>query len=510
VAAILQLALAMDYSIMLLHSFTEIRDSGTDDYAALVTALAESIMPVSSSALTTVAGLVSLMFMSFTIGYDIGIVLAKGIIISMITVFTLMPAIIYWFRKPLRSTMHKPVPLGGAHTARLAFKCHSVVPWVLICAILCAGYLQLDNVYTFTEKANVTVDSDPVSQVFGMSNQLVLLLPANDTDEEYEKQREFMRRAQELQFEGHQAVTDVTAMITTGEAAIRYYSADEIASMLGVPGVAVSMYMGAMGFDLNARGDELITKAAGIMTENKKIQDLKELCDFAKAMFLSENYSRIILLLDVPTFGDKAYAVVDDIITLLDEFYPGQQTGIAGNLMSSYDISSAFNTDTRKVTLITIIAIFLIILLSFRNLIIPVILICVIQGAVWLNMSVSAITSQPVFFMSYLITLAIQMGATIDYGILMTTNYRQQRLLLDKQEALIKAIELSMPTIFTSGLILVVAGFAIGKVCTVYYISSIGMMLARGTCFSLAMILLLLPPLLLNFDRMVLKNAASK
>ena len=506
VAAILQLALAMDYSIMLLHSFFEIRDSGATDEEALKLALTRSFMPISSSSLTTVAGLVSLMFMSFTIGFDIGIVLSKGIIISMLTVFTLMPALIMLFRKPLRTTMHKVLPLGGGALARVAVKGRRIIPFVLILAIA-AGFVvqQKYMIYSFSDDT-LKMENNAVSRVFGMSNQLVLLLPAEQKDEDFDKQREFIAELKQLETEGHKAVTDVTAMVTTGEQAIKYYTLDEMSELVGVPKLALSMYMGAMGFSTTARGDELIDKAASIMTENETVQELKSLMDFAKRMFISDNYARLILLLDAGNFGEAPFRLLDEISELLNKYYPNEKTGIVGNLMSSYDISEAFTADTLKVNLITIAAIFVILLLSFRKLTPPLILLPVIQGAVWINMAISGIMGTPVFFMCYLICLAIQMGATIDYGILLTSNYIHSRESLDKHEALSEALRLSMPTILTSGLILVAAGAAIGYTCSVYYIYSIGRMLARGTIASLVMVLFLLPPLLLSTDRFLIKR----
>lgn len=502
VCAILQLALSMDYSIMLLHTFFEIRDGGTDDETALVLALERAFMPICSSSLTTVAGLVSLMFMSFTIGFDIGIVLSKGILISILTVFTLMPALILLFRKPLRSTMHKTVPLGGKMLGKAAFAGRKVIPFILIAVIIVSAVLQGRIEYTFTD-VSTNMESSEVARVFGMTNQLILLFPARQEDADFDQQREFIAELQKIQYQGHPAVSDVSSMVTTAEAAIKYYNVNDIGQMLSIPPLAAAMYMGAMGFPTSVRGDVLIDKAAGIMTDNVQVQELKSTMDFAKRMFMSENYARMILLLDVPTYGDEAFKVIDEIRALLESFYPGEETGVAGNLMVSYDISNAFTSDMLNVNVITVVAILLVILLSFRRLAAPVILVCVIQGAVWVNMGISVLTGDSIFFMCYLICLAIQMGATIDYGILLTTNYREKRLTLDKKEAVIEAIKLSMPTIFTSGLILTVAGFAIGYVCSVYYIYSIGRLLARGTICSLIMILFLLPPLLLDLDRFV-------
>lgn len=167
--------------------------------------------------------------------------------------------------------------------------------------------------------------------------------------------------------------------------------------------------------------------------------------------------------------------------------------------MSTYDISHAFRDDLLKVNLITLSAILLIVALSFRSLRMPAILVFVIEGAIWVTMGFSRLIGQPIFFISYLICLSIQMGATIDYGILLSDQYRAQRRSgKTAGEALSEAMKKALPTVLTSGIILIVAGFIIGKCCSIYYISSIGLLVSRGALVSVALVLLLLPPLLLS------------
>lgn len=504
VSPILQLALAMDYSIMLLHSFFDFRDRGQDDETALVNALTNTFMPIASSSLTTIAGLSALMFMSFTIGFDIGIVLAKGIAISMISVFAIMPALIMGFGKPLRRTMHKTLPLGGRQVGAFANASRRVLPFALIAVILVCAYVQTKNEYVYMDPTASDRD-DQISRVFGRGNQLVLLLPGGESDEDYETQRALTQKLTEIQIDGKPAVSNVTAMVTTGEQAIRKYTASEVAEMLNIPRVAANFYFGAMGFGTSARGDVLVRKAAELMPDNADVQELKKTLDFAQRMFRGENYARMILRLDLPVAGEKTYRAIDEIAARMDECYPGRENGMAGVSMSSYEISEAFSVDLLRVSLITIAAIFLIVMISFRSLSVPALLICVIQGAIWMAMSVSVIRGEKMFFMCYLICLAIQMGATIDYGILTTTNYRKERAYLPPAEAIVSAMTLSMPTIFTSGLILTAASFLVGRVCTVYYIYSIGEILARGALISALLVLFLLPPMLVNLDRWIVR-----
>lgn len=505
VSPILQLALAMDYSIMLLHSFFDFRDRGMDDEEALVKALANAFMPIASSSLTTIAGLSALMFMSFTIGFDIGIVLVKGIAISMISVFTLMPALIMMFAKLLRKTMHRALPLGGRQVGAFANASRRVLPLILIAVILVSAYIQTKNEYVYMDPTDSSQDR-LIYQVFGRSNQLVLLLPGGETDEDYETQRALAEKLTQITSNGKPAVSNVTAMVTTGAQAIREYTAGEVAELLDIPSIAANFYFGAMGFGTSARGDVLVEKAAALMPDNAEVQELKKTLDFAKTMFRGPNYARMILRLDLPDVGDETFRVLDEISACMEECYPGGANGIAGTSMSSYEICEAFSGDLLRVSLITIAAIFVIVMISFRSFCVPTLLICVIQGAIWMAMSVSVFRGEKLFFMCYLVCLTIQMGATIDYGILTTTNYLKERKTLKPSEAIVSAMTLSMPTIFTSGLILTAASFLVGKVCTVYYIYSIGQMLARGALISALLVLFLLPPMLLNLDKWLVRG----
>lgn len=502
VAAILQLALAMDYSIMLLHNYFEIVKDTHDKKVALELALERSFMPIFSSSLTTIAGLVSLMFMSFTVGFDLGIVLSKGIVISMLTVFLLMPALILAFSGPLEKFRHKPIPLFGRAIGKFSFRMRKVLPVFLVLMIVFSCLLQGRNEYVFTDTSS-NIESNKVSKVFGLSNQLVLLFPSGTSDEALNTQRELIQKLENVTYQGKKAVTSVTSLVTTGEMAVKYYTLEEISELSGISPLALGMYTGSMGFGTYVRGDELVDKAAEIMTENKMIQEIKELLDFARSMFVGETCSRMILLLDIPYFGEDMYRTLDEISGILQETYPGREVGIAGATMSSYDIATAFDGDMMIVNLITIAFVVLIILLSFKNVAVPMVLVCVIQGAIWITLSISTLMGDGIFFMCYLIITAIMMGATIDYGILLTGNYRRLRKTLERKEAIQEAMELSAPTIFTSGVILCVSGFIIGKVCSVFYISTIGQMLARGAAISVVLVITLLPMLLVDFDRFI-------
>ena len=508
VCAILQLALSIDYAIMLLHTYNACCDDGMKAEEAMTEALAQCFMRIASSAMTTVAGLLSLMFMSFTMGFDIGVVLSKGIIISMLGVFLLMPSLILLLKKPLRKTRHKPVPLGGIRLAKVICKAAKPVAAVLIVAVLCGAYLTSRNTYSFSARSSAADSgSDRINREFGASNPLVLLVPGGREDEDYEKQRLLADKLYEIRRgNGDGAVSGITAMVTDGAEALRYYSADDVAELTGQSKTAVSLFFMMNGFDVTVRADRLLEAAGMIAEGNAQVMEMRNALTSAREALEGPNYSRMVA---EPAFqpSDADFnECMDRILAAAHEVY-GDSFYITGAPMSVYDIGNAFRSDLLVVNFITLLAILLIVALSFRSFRLPVLLVFVIEGAIWITMGISRLIGQPIFFVSYLICLSIQMGATIDYGILMCDQYREMRRSgKAAAEAMKEAMRKSLPTILTSGTILVTAGYIIGKQCSIYYISSIGSLLARGALLSAVLVLTLLPALLFLFDRFIIRT----
>lgn len=504
VSAILQLALSIDYAIMLLHSYNAFADEGKTPKEAMTEALAHSFMPISSSALTTVAGLLALLFMSFTIGFDIGIVLSKGILISMLSVFLLMPAVTLLLNRALRRTHHTPVRLGGQVLAKGIYAARKPVAVVLIGLVLCGAYLQSGNTYIFSDagQSSGNTETEAVNRVFGVSDPLVLLVPAGDSDEVYAAQRALADNLIALQIEGETVVKDIAAMVTTGAAALEYYTPADVAKLTGINVGVVNLFFRAQGFGSSVRADRLLAAADSLTAGNEQLAQLQNALALASGAFNGPHYARMLLTLNFPVNDSRTRAAIDAILTTARESC-GEDFYLTGTAMSTYDIGNAFEGDLMKVNLITLLAILLIVALAFRSAWVPLLLVFVIEGAIWISMGISRVISEPIFFISYLICVSIQMGATIDYGILLTNQYREFRLSQSPQDALAAALKKALPTILTSGIILITAGFIIGKQCSVYYISSIGLLLARGALTSVVLILTLLPALLILCDRAV-------
>ena len=510
VCAILQLALSIDYAIMLLHTWNGCRDEGLDAREAMTEALAQCFMRIASSAMTTIAGLLSLLFMSFTIGFDIGVVLSKGIVISMFCVFLLMPSVVLLMEKPLSATRHRPLKLGSEHLAAGLRRVRIPLAVVLVLSVIGGAWLNSRNTYTFTDPgAADNSDTARINEIFGTSSPLVLLVPGGDTDEDFDRQRNLAGRLRSLRrADGQPSVREITSMVTTGAAALEYYTAQDVADLTGQPLFMVSLFFVSEGFESPVRADRLLDAAGtSLAGGSENLAGLQEALAAAREAFLGPHCARMLLDISFqssePDFNDN----MDAILSAVREEY-GEDFYITGVPMSSYDIGNAFRGDLLRVNLITFLAILLIVMISFRAFRLPLLLVFVIEGAIWITMGFSRLTGQPIFFISYLICLAIQMGATIDYGILFCDQYRNQRRLgLGAQSALAEAMKRALPTVLTSGIILITAGYIIGKRCSVYYISSIGLLVSRGAFVSAFLVLTLLPALLLIFDRFIIKTS---
>jgi Predicted exporters of the RND superfamily len=318
--------------------------------------------------------------------------------------------------------------------------------------------------------------------------------------------------------DGHPVVQQTLSMVTTGSAAYTYYDAASAAALLGREERDVQTIFNLLRIETPIRGDALIEKLSAALQRISflvpgdalaQLQQAQELLDQADAAFNGPNYSRAMLVLDLTPGTSEAHDALLQIKAVLRDHY-ADDSALAGVPVALDDIATSFKGDMLRVNLITIGLILLIILISFRSAVIPLLLVCVIQGAIWINMCVSNILDNSVFFMCYLICVALQMGATVDYGILLTNHYRALRSHVDKKESAREAIRLSLPTILTSGAALSVAGFTVGIISSVFYISSIGTMLARGAIISVSLVLFLLPQLLQWLDRWIVPSYYSE
>ncbi len=530
IATILQLALAIDYAIILCHRFSEEREhTGTRE--ACILALSKAIPEISSSCLTTLAGLMAMMFMQFRLGFDMGIVLIKAIIFSIVSVCTLMPGLLMLFGNLMDKTRHRSfvpkITVWGRMVTRLKY----IVPPLFVFVVGAAFHFsnQCPYVYGYTlletEKKNEsTAAEDKINSVFGSDNLLAIVVPAGD----YETEGRLLSRLESLGEadsatglanvevkDGYMLTDPLTPRqfceltdldIEVGRLLYTAYAVDgeeygRIVSSIdnyGVPLLDMFLF-------LYERVEEgYVTLEDDLQ---KDLDDLYVQITDAKAQLQGEEYSRLLVELNLPEEGEETFAFLDSLHELVGNYYEEGSFYIVGDSTSDYDLASSFQQDNILISVLTIVFVITVLLFTFQSAGLPVLLILVIQGSVWINFAVPALTDSPIFFLSYLIVSSIQMGANIDYAIVISSRYQELKKKMPLREAMIETLNQAFPTIFTSGSILAVAGTLIGKLTSDPAIYGVGVCIGRGTIISIILVLGVLPEILLLGDTIIERTA---
>lgn len=453
-AAILQFALSMDYSLFLLHRFIEERQKGMDANEAMVSAIVSSFSSLLASSLTTLAGFAALMFMRYRIGLDMGLVLGKGILLSLISVLFLLPSITLCAYKLIERMRHSSFLFSLKKLGKGIIKAR-VVFLIIVCLLLVPAYLaQKSNKFLYGETAltsgedtNAGRQAKKIEEKFGINNPVVLLVPKGSIANETALSEEFA---------GKGYISGVQGLVTLAD-----------------PSIPQEM---------------LPTE----VLEN----------------FTSENYSRMILTLNIPVESEITFEAVEDIQDTVAK-YCGEDYYLLGSSTSVSDIKRVVDRDFAVVNWISIAAVALIILFTFRSLSLPVLLVMAIEAAIWLNMAIPYFMDSSLSFIGYMIVSAIQLGATIDYAILLTNRYVDNRRSMGKREAAVKALCDSGWSVITSALILFVAGMGMSIVSSIKGVAELGLLVGRGAALSGAMAFLVIPQLLVVFDRLIRKTTGS-
>lgn len=531
VAVILQLALAIDYAIILCHRYTEEREH-LDNRDAVVIALSKAIPEISGSSLTTLSGLGALCFMKFGIGKDLGIVLMKAIVLSLLAVFTLMPGLLMSFSPLIDKTHHKSFVPKITGWGKIAVKTRFIMPPIFIvlliggciCANLCPyAFGQTD--LTTTRKNDSQIAQALVNERFGKQNMLAVMVPKGDYDNEGKLARE-LEAMDEV--DSVTALSNVEAMdgyVLTDKLTPRQFAEMtdldiEVARLLysayavnqetygqlvagidnlGVPLIDMFLFL----YDQIQEG--YVTLDAD-MTET--IEDLNAQLTDAQLQLKGENYSRMVVMVNLPEEGSETYAFLDKVHKTAEKYYT-EECFVVGNSTSDQDLSSSFSGDNLLIGILTIVFVIIVLIFTFKSAGLPVLLILVIQGSVWINFSFPFLQQEPLFFLSYLVVSSIQMGANIDYAIVIANRYVELKMEMKPKDAIIEALNQSFPTIITSGSILASAGILIGFLSTNPAISSIGVCLGRGTLISIFLVMAILPQILLLGDTIIEKTAIT-
>ena len=528
IAVVLQLALAIDYAIILCHRYTEERER-LEARDAAVAALSKAIPEISASSLTTISGLASLTLMHFRLGYDMGIVLIKAIVMSMLSVFLLMPGLLVLFSKLIDKTHHRSFVPKISLWGKLTVKTRYVIPPLFLIIAAAAfvfanrcpyvyGYSTLDTV-----KQNESKIADKmVASTFGTDNLVAMLVPSGS----YEKEAQLLNViSAQPEVESAMGLANIEAMdgytVTSAltprqfaeltdqdiEAARLLYAAyavnekdyGQIVSSIDdytVPLVDIVLFL---------RDQE----NAGYITLERDMSDmLDEMCaelEFGLAQLEGENWSRFVIYLNLPEESEETYEFLDTLHGIAGAYY--SDCVLVGESVNARDLRSSFSTDNLLISILSALFVVVVLLFTFRSVGLPLLLIIVIQSSIWINFSVPYLTSSNLFFISYLIVSAIQMGANIDYAIVISSRYFDLKKSMPIKEAMVETLNQAFPTIITSGAMLASAGLIIGRMTSDNTISSIGTCLGRGTIISIFLVMGVLPQILLLGDLLIEKTA---
>ena len=446
VSPILQMAVSLDYSIFLLHSFADYRKQYKDVNKAMTHAIATSFSTVASSGMTTLFGFLALTFMQFLVGADLGINLTKGIVFSFLTAIVFLPAVTLGAYKLIDRTKHRPLSPSFENVHRVLSKVAIPVTVVALLMVVPSflGQSRTDFLYGAESAGGGTrsqFDTEKINEEFGDTNTIVMLVPRGD--------------------------------------------------------VATERMLGDSLLELN----HITSVLSYAQTVGAEIPP--EILDPAIVdQFYSENYSRLIIYSDIPPEGDLTFETVGQIRDVASEYY-GDEAYTLGRSANLYDMKDVVQSDNLRVNLIAVVSIFLVLMITFRSLILPFLLTLTIETAIWINLAIPYFANTQVNYIGYLVLCTVQLGATVDYAILLTNTYLRFRKTMPKRGAISKALGTAFKSILVSATTLSLAGFTLFYMSTNPIVRDIGLMLGRGTLLSFVLVVCFLPLMLQIFDPLI-------
>ena len=450
-SAILQLAVSMDYAIFLLHKFADFREEGLDIKDAMANAMKKSFSSIFASGLTTILGFLALTLMRFKVGPDLGIVLAKGIVFSLASVMLLLPVITIYTYKIIDKTHHKSFMPSFNKFSKFSMKIGPVVLIVVALSVVPSYLAQSKNHFTYGASSMASDDESDVGKaiietdnIFGKSNQLVFMIPANDVASEKE-------------------IVD------------KLYEINGVSNVISYS---------------NMVGNEI---PKGFVPS----EDLSSL--------VSDKYSRMIITLSADEESKVAFDAIESIRNLGYEYF-GDDCYLAGNSASAYDIKETVTSDNVITTIGSIIAIGLVIMFTYKSLALPIILLFAIESSIWINLSYTYFSAGSIAYIGYMVISAVQLGATVDYAILFANSYLENRKLFNKYNSAINTLKSSTGTVLTSASIMCISGLALGIISSNSVIAQLGILMGRGAALSATLVLFFLPTVFILCDKLVEKT----
>ena len=525
VTVILQLALAIDYAIILCHRFSDEHET-KDTREACIAALSKAIPEISSSSLTTISGLGALAFMHFGIGRDMATVLIKAILFSLLSVFTLMPGLLMVFSKKIDATRHKNLIPKITFLGKFDVATRFIVPPIFAVVVVVTAVLanKCPYCYSYTDlvtakQSESQIAHQKIKNTFGVNNMVAVIVPTGDYDSERQLLKDLdscaeVKSTQGLAnidaMDGYKLADALTPRQMSELAGLDYEVAEALYAAYAVDQNEYGKLISGLGdykvplFDMfmflqREMKDGNITLDGDIQ---ETLDNLFEQLNKAQLQLQSDKYSRLVVYLNLPEESDETMDFLDTMHALIAKYY-SSDTYIVGNSTNVKDLSSSFGEDNMLISVLSALFVVIILLFTFKSAGLPVLLIVVIQGSIWINFSVPTIQHESLYFLGYLIVNSIQMGANIDYAIVISSHYSDLKKEMRPKEAIITALNEAFPTIFTSGTILAVAGALIGVMTTNPVIAAIGTCLGRGTVISIVLVMAVLPQILLIGDTIV-------
>ncbi len=526
VTIVLQLALSVDYAVIFLNRYKE-EHANMPARDACIVALSKSIPEISGSSLTTIGGLIAMLFMQFGIGSDMGIVLIKAILLSLLSVFLLMPGIIMLFAGLMEKTRHKNFIPEIPFVGKFAYYSRYIIAPAFVVVIIIANRLSSNTPYVYGYSKitppltnAVQAAQDMQDDNFQSDNMVALVFPAGD----YEREKRLIDNLLT-----YSEVSSITGLANT-EALNGYTLTEKLSPRQFSELLNIDYEVAELVYAAYAVNDEDYAKAVNGLANYKvplidmfmfvyqevdegyvtldaelmqQLEDANRMMTFAKDQLQGPEYSRILVYLTLPEESDETFAFIDQLHTITEKYYDADKIFVVGESVSQYDLKKCFARDNTVTSVISILAVLVVLLFTFKSAGMPVLLIVVIQGCIWINFSIPAIQHDNLFFLGYLIVSSIQMGANIDYAIVIAGRYTELRETMGKKDAIVNTMNLSFPTIITSGTMLAVAGTLIGKMTSDCAIYGIGKCLGRGTIISILITMFVLPQILLVGDKVI-------
>lgn len=532
VTSILQLALSLDYAIILCNRFKE-EHQDKPIREAVIVALSKAIPEIGSSSLTTIGGLVAMLFMQFKLGPDMAICLIKSIVYALLAVFVVMPGLLVLFGPLIDRTQHKSFLPKVPWMGKFDYHTRKIIPPVLAVLLVVAFYFSNMCPYVYgystveTPKLNeVQIASNMITDNFKVDNMVAVIVPGND----YETERKLL--------DDLEACTEVdyTMGISNIDALGGYKLGDsltprqfgelagvdyEVAQLLYSAYAADQEDYGRLAGNISTYSVPLIDMFLFLSDEmdqgyvnldedtTKQLQDAAKQMRAAKKQLSGDTYDRMLVYLNLPTSGDETYQFLDTMREMTAKYYPEDDVYLAGESTNEYDFKKSFARDNIVVSIVSILIVLVVLLFTFYSAGMPVLLIMVIEGAIWINFSFPYFLHRNLFYLGYLIVSSIQMGANIDYAIVISSRYMELKDQYEPEKAITETMNFSFPTIITSGSIMASAGFLIGNMSSDACICGIGECLGRGTVISMVLCMFALPQVLIIGSKIIDRTSFS-